>query len=140
MARLVPPHGGRGLRPLQVLPDDCAQELRRAQTLRKVRITSREKGDVVMLGMGGFTPLEGFMSYADWRRVCDDMHTASGVFWMWVAISSSARPSASWVRFSSSTSSAQEKSPITRPERSRCGRRFTEIQQVAPSGRSAWRS
>jgi len=81
MARLVPPHGGRGLRPLQVLPDDCAQELRRAQTLRKVRITSREKGDVVMLGMGGFTPLEGFMSYADWRRVCDDMHTASGVFW-----------------------------------------------------------
>ena len=81
MGSLVPPHGGRGLRPLQVLPDDCAQELRRAQTLRKLRITSREKGDVVMLGMGGFTPLEGFMSYADWRRVCDDMHTASGVFW-----------------------------------------------------------
>jgi sulfate adenylyltransferase len=69
------------LRPLQVLPDDCAQELRRAQTLRKLRLTSREKGDVVMLGMGGFTPLEGFMSYADWRRVCEDMHTASGVFW-----------------------------------------------------------
>ena len=81
MARLVPPHGGRGLRPLQVFPDECAQERRRAQTLPKLRITSREKGDVVMLGMGGFTPLEGFMSYADWRRVCDDMYTASGVFW-----------------------------------------------------------
>ena len=81
MTRLVPPHGGRGLRPLQVSPDECAQELRRAQSLRKLRITSREKGDVVMLGMGGFTPLEGFMSYADWRRVCDDMYTASGVFW-----------------------------------------------------------
>jgi len=81
MARLVPPHGGRGLRPLQIFPDECAQERRRAQTLPKLRITSREKGDVVMLGMGGFTPLEGFMSYADWRRVCDDMHTASGVFW-----------------------------------------------------------
>ncbi len=81
MARLVPPHGGRGLRPLQVFPDECAQERRRAQTLPKLPITSREKGDVVMLGIGGFTPLEGFMSYADWRRVCDDMYTASGVFW-----------------------------------------------------------
>jgi sulfate adenylyltransferase len=81
MTRLVPPHGGRGLRPLQIPADDRAQQLRRAQALRKLRITSREKGDLIMLGIGGFTPLEGFMSYADWQRVCDDMHTASGVFW-----------------------------------------------------------
>jgi sulfate adenylyltransferase len=81
MARLVPPHGGRGLRPLQVSSDECAQESRRAQSLRKLRVTSREKGDLVMMGIGGFTPLEGFMSYADWQRVCDDMCTAGGLFW-----------------------------------------------------------
>src|SRR5574340_1562815 len=45
------------------------------------RVTPREKGDLVMLGIGGFTPLAGFMSHADWQGVCDDMRTADGVFW-----------------------------------------------------------
>jgi sulfate adenylyltransferase len=78
MSRLVSPHGGRGLRPLQVLDDE---KRRRAQTLPRVRVTSREKGDLVMLGIGGFTPLEGFMGHADWKGVCDEMRTADGLFW-----------------------------------------------------------
>jgi sulfate adenylyltransferase len=81
MSQLVPPHGSRALRPLQLEGIGCAEESQRAATLRKLRITSREKGDLVMLGMGGFTPLGGFMSRADWQRVCDEMHTADGVFW-----------------------------------------------------------
>ena len=78
MSRLVSPHGGRGLRPLQVQDDE---ERRRAQTLPRLRVTSREKGDLVMLGIGGFTPLEGFMGHADWKGVCDEMRTADGLFW-----------------------------------------------------------
>ena len=81
MAQLVPPHGGRGLRPLQLEGEARAAELRRARTLRAFHITSREKGDVVMLGIGGFTPLAGFMTHADWQRVCDEMRTADGLFW-----------------------------------------------------------
>ena len=81
MARLVPPHGGRGLRPLQLEGEAHVAELRRASTLRRLRVTPREKGDVVMLGMGGFTPLAGFMTHADWQGVCDEMRTADGVFW-----------------------------------------------------------
>ncbi len=81
MAGLVPPHGGRGLRPLRLEGDAREEELRRAQRLRKLRISSREKGDVVMLGIGGFTPLSGFMNRADWQRVCDEMQTSDGVFW-----------------------------------------------------------
>jgi sulfate adenylyltransferase len=81
MSNLVPPHGGRGLRPLRVEGERCAEELRRAQKLAKVALTSREKGDLVMLGLGGFTPLDGFMTFADWKRVCDEMRTADGVFW-----------------------------------------------------------
>jgi sulfate adenylyltransferase len=81
MSSLVPPHGGHGLLPLLLAADRRADELRRAATLRKVRITSREKGDLVMLGIGGFTPLDGFMTRADWIGVCDDMRTAHGVFW-----------------------------------------------------------
>ncbi len=34
-----------------------------------------------MLGIGGFTPLEGFMTHADWQSVCDDMKLATGLFW-----------------------------------------------------------
>jgi sulfate adenylyltransferase len=81
MGQLVAPHGGRGLRPLQIEGDALASEWRRAGTLRSVRITSREKGDVVMLGIGGFTPLSGFMTHADWQGVCDEMRTADGLFW-----------------------------------------------------------
>ena len=81
MSPLVPPHGGRGLQPRHLEGQRCVEELRRARSLRPLRITSREKGDLVMLGIGGFTPLDGFMSRADWQRVCDEMHTADGVFW-----------------------------------------------------------
>ena len=34
-----------------------------------------------MLGIGGFTPLDGFMTHADWEGVCDDFRTADGLFW-----------------------------------------------------------
>jgi sulfate adenylyltransferase len=57
------------------------EEMRRAQALPRLQITSREKGDLVMLGIGGFTPLSGFMGRDDWKGVCDDMRTADGVFW-----------------------------------------------------------
>jgi sulfate adenylyltransferase len=59
----------------------AAEESRRARTLPRLPVTSREKGDLVMLGIGGFTPLDGFMTHADWRGVCDDFSTAAGVFW-----------------------------------------------------------
>ena len=34
-----------------------------------------------MLGIGGFTPLEGFMTRADWEGVCGSYRTAAGLFW-----------------------------------------------------------
>jgi sulfate adenylyltransferase len=58
-----------------------AAECARARSLRTVRVSSREKGDLVMLGIGGFTPLEGFMSRADCEGVCKDYRTATGLFW-----------------------------------------------------------
>jgi sulfate adenylyltransferase len=79
--QLISPHGGRGLRPLQVPAAELAEELGRAQTLPRVRLSSREKGDLIMLGIGGFTPLEGFMGRTDWQRVCDEMRLESGHFW-----------------------------------------------------------
>jgi sulfate adenylyltransferase len=56
-------------------------ELARAQSLPKVKVSSREAGDIIMLGIGGFTPLEGFMTHTDWQGVCDGMKMANGLFW-----------------------------------------------------------
>jgi sulfate adenylyltransferase len=60
---------------------ELAAEKKRASTLAGVRVSSREKGDIIMLGIGGFTPLEGFMTRADWEGVCDGMRMANGLFW-----------------------------------------------------------
>src|SRR5688572_22660139 len=78
---LVSPHGGGGLKPLALTGAALAAEIARAKTLPALRIASREKGDLVMLGIGGFTPLEGFMTRADWEGVCERYRTASGLFW-----------------------------------------------------------
>jgi sulfate adenylyltransferase len=81
MSTLVSPHGSATLQPL--LLDGAALEAERirAESLPAIPISSREAGDVVMMGIGGFTPLTGFMGSEDWRGVCDDMRMSDGVFW-----------------------------------------------------------
>jgi len=78
---LVNPHGGSGLKPLLLEGSALKSELEKAKQLLQVKVSSREKGDIIMLGIGGFTPLDGFMTYADWQGVCDGMKMASGLFW-----------------------------------------------------------
>lgn len=81
MAKLVNPHGGGSLKPLLLAGDALREESARAERLPKVEVSSREAGDIVMLGIGGFTPLDGFMTRADWQDVCDGMKMANGLFW-----------------------------------------------------------
>src|SRR5271169_1172136 len=78
---LVNPHGGGNLNPLLLAGKELAAERERARSLPQFKVSSREKGDLVMLGIGGFTPLEGFMTHADWQGVCDGMKMANGLFW-----------------------------------------------------------
>lgn len=81
MPGLVSPHGGGPLKPLMLAGEALEVERARAETLPELRVTSREKGDLIMLGIGGFTPLAGFMTRADWEGVCDGYRMTSGVFW-----------------------------------------------------------
>ena len=81
MSKLVPPHGGGKLRPLLLEGAALHNETARAQTLPRVTVSSRERGDIIMLGIGGFTPLDGFMTHADWEGVCDGMRMTNGLFW-----------------------------------------------------------
>ncbi|MBU0621748.1 MAG: sulfate adenylyltransferase [Gammaproteobacteria bacterium] len=78
---LVNPHGGGNLNPLLLEGSALKSELDKAKSLPQVKVSSREKGDIIMLGIGGFTPLDGFMTKADWQGVCDGMKMANGLFW-----------------------------------------------------------
>lgn len=81
MSKLVNPHGGKGLNPLLLEGSELEAEKARAADLPQVKMSSREAGDLIMMGIGGFTPLNGFMTKADWQGVCDDMKMADGLFW-----------------------------------------------------------
>jgi sulfate adenylyltransferase len=81
MSNLVAPHGADSLKP-QLLPvSERTVETQRAAKLTKVPLTSREVSDLLMLGMGAYTPLDGFMGEADWRGCCENMTLESGLFW-----------------------------------------------------------
>ncbi len=81
MSHLVRPHGGGSLKPLLLEGAALAAERKRAESLPRVSISSREAGDLIMLGIGGFTPLDGFMGRTNWQSVCDKMTLANGLFW-----------------------------------------------------------
>ena len=78
---LIAPHGSDELKALLLCGTEKQEEFKRANGLKKIRLTSREIGDLIMLGIGGFTPLEGFMSHDDWKGVCSDMKMSNGLFW-----------------------------------------------------------
>jgi sulfate adenylyltransferase len=81
MPQLVPPHGSEAVKPLLLPEIERAEEGKRAEKLRKIPLDSRAVSDVLMLAMGAYTPLDGYMRYDDWRGSCLDMKLAGGVFW-----------------------------------------------------------
>ncbi len=83
MSNLILPHGGGELRPLLLEGEARQEEIRKAGQLKKVPMTSRETGDLIMMGIGAFTPLDGFMGHDDWLGCCESyrMPTRDGLFW-----------------------------------------------------------
>ena len=80
-SKLVAPHGGRGLVCALLTGEEREAELEKAKGLKQVEISARAKGDLIMMGIGGFSPLDGFMTKADWKGVCENFQMADGTFW-----------------------------------------------------------
>ena len=78
MRGLVPPHGGK-LNPRLVQVDE--ESYRQAKLLPQVRLNSKEVSDLIMLAMGAFSPLDGFMTQEDYLGVVRDMEMKDGVLW-----------------------------------------------------------
>ena len=81
MAQLVEPHGGKGLTCCLLEGAELEAEKKKAEGLKKIEISPRGKGDLIMMGIGGFSPLTSFMTKADWKGVCDSYLMADGTFW-----------------------------------------------------------
>lgn len=78
--KLVPPHGGI-LKPLLLTGEALEAAKEKTGSLPQVRLTSRETSDLIMLAVGAFSPLDGFMKQEDYQGVVDNMHTKDGTLW-----------------------------------------------------------
>ena len=76
----ISPHGGK-LIPLLLQGAELKKESDKAKKLPQITITSREASDLIMLGMGAFSPLTGFMTREDYEGVLRQMHLKDGTFW-----------------------------------------------------------
>jgi sulfate adenylyltransferase len=77
---LIAPHGGK-LNPRQVHGEIAAALEERAHSLPKRILNSRELSDLELLANGGFSPIDGFMTQAQYNSVVDTMHLPGGVPW-----------------------------------------------------------
>ncbi|MFC1912331.1 sulfate adenylyltransferase [Chloroflexota bacterium] len=80
MINLVPPHGGK-LSPRLLTGNEQCTALNEARELPKVRLSSKEASDLIMLAMGAFSPLEGFLNSGDYKNVVAKMRLQSGLLW-----------------------------------------------------------
>ena len=77
---LIAPHGG-------TLVDRLASEpqkqdfLSKADSLPRVQLDKRATSDLVMIAIGGFSPIAGFMGEKDYLGVVKEMRLASGLPW-----------------------------------------------------------
>lgn len=80
MSNLVPPHGGQ-LNILLLEGDELKEGVERAKSMPRVRLSSRETSDLIMMAIGAFSPLKGFMGKSDYTRVVEEMRLADGMLW-----------------------------------------------------------
>ena len=81
MSKLVAPHGGKGLVCAMLHGNELEAEMEKIAGMKKIQVSARAKGDLIMMGIGGFSPLTGFMGKDDWKGVCENFQMADGTFW-----------------------------------------------------------
>jgi sulfate adenylyltransferase len=80
LSHLVSPHGGKIISRL-LKGKELTEAKESAKELPKVHMSSRETSDLIMIGIGAFSPVDGFMGREDWEGVCKELAMANGIFW-----------------------------------------------------------
>ncbi len=76
----IAPHGTRLVNRIAA-PNQKQEFLEKAEVLPRVQLDERAVSDLVMLAIGAFSPLTGFMEQADYDRVVMGMRLANGLPW-----------------------------------------------------------
>ena len=79
-SHLIAPHGGE-LIDLLAAPEKAAELKAHSREWPSWDLTARQICDLELLMSGGFSPLRGFMTKADYEGVCHNMRLASGILW-----------------------------------------------------------
>jgi len=76
----IAPHGGQLINRIATAAEK-AEFLALAEKLPRVSLDERALSDLVMIAIGGFSPLKGFMEQDDYEKVVDDMRLINGLPW-----------------------------------------------------------
>jgi sulfate adenylyltransferase len=79
-SHLIAPHGGELVNLIET-PEKAAELKSNSREWPSWDLTARQICDLELLMNGGFSPLRGFMTRADYESVCNSMHLANGVIW-----------------------------------------------------------
>jgi len=79
-SHLIPPHGGELIQ-LIAQPERIAELKAHSKEWPSWDLTARQLCDLELLVTGGFSPLRGFMTRADYDGVCHNMRLAGGTLW-----------------------------------------------------------
>lgn len=79
-SHLIPPHGGELIN-LNADVDRAAELKAQSRDFPSWDLTARHIRDLELLMNGGFSPLRGFMTRADYEGVCQNMKLTSGLLW-----------------------------------------------------------
>lgn len=74
------PHGGELIQRELVAPKRETY-LKKADSLKPLKLDAWGLSDLELIGIGGFSPLTGFMGQQDYTRVLEDMRLADGTLW-----------------------------------------------------------
>ncbi len=77
---LIEPHGGK-LCDLLLKNEELENARKEAINYPSITLTERQLCDIELLLSGGFSPLAGFMSQADYDSVLENMRLADGTLW-----------------------------------------------------------
>ncbi|MEY2984661.1 MAG: sulfate adenylyltransferase [Cyanobacteriota bacterium] len=76
----IAPHGGQLIHRL-ASEAERKEFLAQADKLPRVQLDERATSDLVMIAIGGFSPLKGFMEQDDYERVVEEMYLTNGLPW-----------------------------------------------------------
>ncbi len=74
---LIKPHGGK-LASGILQGEELIESRLKARKLKKIILSAEESRDLILLGIGALSPLDGFMLHDDWLASVNDMTTSSG--------------------------------------------------------------